>query len=335
MKKRGAENGMRRTRTTWCCLAVTAVAAALMTLLPGAGEAPAQRVATTRVSLGTVERVLALSGRVRYATEYAALTPVTGRVAEVYVTQGQRVYAGQPLFRMDGEAQEAAVMACLGKQAGTAGMDTAALPSAAQAYLDTETTQELALSQAALNALTVRAQVDGLVQQVSVTAHSGAAAGSVAMALSGEEQRIAVTAAQRDAEKLQPGQRARILVKGEKQTWATVVSIAPAATDATTGQVTCEVTLSPDESLSLPLGAQVEAEVSLLRAQQVPTVPLTALTPEGGVWWVEDGRAWTAEHAVIAQDEVCAWVALPEGIQVVTSAAEPLTQGIRVKEEAP
>ena len=81
------------------------------------------------------------------------------------------------------------------------------------------------------------------------------------MALSGEKQQVVVNAALRDAEKPQRGQRASILVQGAQQAMATVESIGAAVTDATTGQVTCEVVLSLDQSLDLPLGAQVEVEV--------------------------------------------------------------------------
>lgn len=301
----------------------------------GSGEADRTvRVETAAVSKGTVERILALSGRVRYETEYGALAPATGIVAEVYVQPGQRVTAGQALFRMDGTTQEAAVSACLARGESV----SAALPvemNGTAEVLQSATAENLTASQLALEALTVRAQVDGLVQQVNVTSHSGVAAGTLAMALSGEKQQVVVNAALRDAEKLQRGQRASILVQGAQQAMATVESIGAAVTDATTGQVTCEVVLSLDQSLDLPLGAQVEAEVELLRAENVTVVPLQAISETGSVWWVADGRAWETDAAVIAQDEVSAWVALPEGVSVVVNSAKELAQGQRVKEMTP
>ena len=329
---------MRKIWASYGCIAVTAVVAAVMLAVPvtaGRGEADRTvRVETAAVSKGTVERILALSGRVRYETEYGALAPATGIVAEVYVQPGQRVTAGQALFRMDGAAQEAAVSACLARGESV----SAALPvemNGTAEVLQSATAENLTASQLALEALTVRAQVDGLVQQVNVTSHSGVAAGTLAMALSGEKQQVVVNAALRDAEKLQRGQRASILVQGAQQAMATVESIGAAVTDATTGQVTCEVVLSMDQSLDLPLGAQVEAEVELLRAENVTVVPLQAISETGSVWWVADGRAWETDAAVIAQDEVSAWVALPEGVSVVVNSAKELAQGQRVKEMTP
>lgn len=329
---------MRKIWASYGCIAVTAVVAAVMLAVPvtaGSGEADRTvRVETAAVSKGTVERILALSGRVRYETEYGALAPATGIVAEVYVQPGQRVTAGQALFRMDGTAQEEAVSACLARGESV----SAALPvkmNGTAEVLQSATAENLTASQLALEALTVRAQVDGLVQQVNVTSHSGVAAGTLAMALSGEKQQVVVNAALRDAEKLQRGQRASILVQGAQQAMATVESIGAAVTDATTGQVTCEVVLSLDQSLDLPLGAQVEVEVELLRAENVTVVPLQAISETGSVWWVADGRAWETDAAVIAQDEVSAWVALPEGVSVVVNSAKELAQGQRVKEMTP
>ena len=299
----------------------------LLTLFLGLDQSVAQRLH---------QRILALSGRVRYETEYAALAPAAGLVAEVYVSPGERVLAGQPLFRMDGTMQEAAISARLSVQ------DISALSAVPQEWSQTakslreeERADSLALSQAELSALTVRAQVDGLVQQVNVTAHSGVAAGTVAMALSGEEQRVVITAALRDAEKLQAGQHARILSQGEALAEALVERIGPAVTDASTGQVTCEIVLRPDQRLALPLGAQVDAEVMLQHAELVPVLPVTAITQEDALWWVSDGRAWAAEDTVIAMDDASAWVALPEGTAVVVSSDEHLYPGCRVREVQP
>lgn len=72
---------MRKIWASYGCIAVTAVVAAVMLAVPvtaGSGEADRTvRVETAAVSKGTVERILALSGRVRYETEYggAGLQP--------------------------------------------------------------------------------------------------------------------------------------------------------------------------------------------------------------------------------------------------------------------
>ena len=327
---------MRKLKASYACVAVTALVVAVMLLLPQSRQEAPIAVQTAQVRLGSVERILALSGRVRYETEYAALAPAAGLVAEVYVSPGERVLAGQPLFRMDGTMQEAAISARLSQQDVSA---LSAVPQewsqTAQSLREEERTDSLALSQAELSALTVRAQVDGLVQQVNVTAHSGVAAGTVAMALSGEEQRVVITAALRDAEKLQAGQHARILSQGEALAEALVERIGPAVTDASTGQVNCEIVLRPDRRLALPLGAQVDAEVTLQHAELVPVLPVTAITQEGALWWVSDGRAWAAEDTVIAMDDASAWVALPEGTAVVVSSDEHLYPGCRVREVQP
>ena len=64
---------MRKIWASYGCIAVTAVVAAVMLAVPvtaGSGEADRTvRVETAAVSKGTVERILALSGRVRYETE--------------------------------------------------------------------------------------------------------------------------------------------------------------------------------------------------------------------------------------------------------------------------
>ena len=87
--------------------ALTAVAPSLrMSSVPT--ETPA-RVRLAQVEYGDIEQLAMARGAVRYEQEYAAIAPVTGVVAEVYVEPGDRVTAGQPLLRLDASAEEAAL----------------------------------------------------------------------------------------------------------------------------------------------------------------------------------------------------------------------------------
>ena len=318
--------------------AVTVIAAALMTALPRivrqaqATERTAQ-VRLCRVEEGRVEQVTAVMGVVRYDTERAAVSPATGLVEAVYVSPGDWVRAGQPLFRLGSKAQELAVSAAVSRQA-----ESAALPASAYegpwagvgqaAAWETET----ALSEAllALSALTVRAASDGLVQQVLVTEEGGVAAGAVAVALSGERQQIQCQAVLRDAEQLAPGMRARILHDGGTLCMARVESIGEAV--AENGQTVCRVNLTPEERITLPLGAQVEAEIIRCSRENVPVLPVAAISRGDTVRWVADGRCYTVPVTVLLADDETCWVDLPVGTQVVLEGVETV-EGQRVRED--
>ncbi len=318
---------MKKGKASLAMLGITAAAVTVLLMADAArGSLPTERAARVemcQVALGSVEQVLAVSGALRYEMEYGAISPVTGVVAQVYVRQGDRVQAGQPLFRLNGEAQAMAVSAAL------AGQES--LPEILPAQLASSQLQEAA---ATLECLTVRAAADGLVQQVNVTEHGGVMAGSVAMALSGEDQCIQCSVVLRDAEKLHPGLQARIWKDDELLTMATVAEIAPAQVSTTTGQTVCQVKLKPEEMIDLPLGASVEAEVILYGQENVPVLPLQAVSAQDTVWWVCDGRGYEIPAEVVMADEVSCWVNLPEGITVVCGGDE-VNQGQRVKEMKP
>ncbi|MBQ8313948.1 MAG: efflux RND transporter periplasmic adaptor subunit [Clostridia bacterium] len=318
---------MKKVKASLAMLGITAAAVtALLGVHAAKGSLPTERAArveTCQVTIGSVEQVLAVSGVVRYEMEYGAISPVTGVVEQVYVRQGDRVKAGQPLFRLNGDMQAMAVSAAL------AGQES--LPEVIPDELASSQLQEAA---ATLECLTVRAAADGLVQQVSISPHGGVLAGSVAVALSGEEQSIQCSVVLRDAEKLTPGLQARIIKDDELLTMARVEEIAPAQVSTTTGQTVCQARLKPERAIDLPLGATVEVEVILHGQEDVPVLPLQAVSEHSTVWWVCDGRGYEIPAEVVMADEVCCWVNLPEGITVVCGGDE-VTQGQRVKEMKP
>ncbi len=310
---------MNKVKASLGMLAVTAAAAAGLAIWGAAQrEAPALPVQTCRVALGSVEQVLALNGVLRYETEYAAISPETGVVADVYVQPGNRVKAGQALFRLDESAAQSAVSAAV------AGWS--ALPDMGAELL------EATLRQAAaqLECLTVRAPADALVQQVQVSPHAGILAGTAAVLLSGEGQVIQCSAVLKDAERLHPGLQARIIKDGVCLTMAAVGSIGPAQASGSTGQTLCQVTLTPEQPIALPLGAGLEAEIILQAQSRVPVVPVQALTERDTLWWVAEGRCYEMPARVLLADEVNCWVPLPEGTEIICSGETPV-EGQRVK----
>lgn len=315
---------MNKVKASLMVLGVTA-AAVISMAATGAQQRgmPAAKVKTCRVEIGSVEQVLAVSGVLRYEMEYGAISPETGVVAQVYVRQGDEVQAGQPLFRLNGEAQAMTVSAALAGQ-GT-------LPEIVPAGFTSAQTQEAV---AQMEWLTVRAAADGIVQQVNVSENGGVMAGTLAVALSGEEQSVQCGVVLRDAAKLQTGMRARIIWGDEVLTMAKVKSISPAQVSTATGQAICQVALAPEHRIDLPLGAMLDAEIVLYGQENVPVLPLQAITDAETVWWVAENRGYEIPAEMVMADEVNCWVNMPEGIMVVCGG-EALQEGQRVKEMKP
>ena len=315
---------MNKVKASLMMLGITAAAVIGMAVI-GAQQRgmPVAKVKTCRVEIGSVEQVLAVSGVLRYEMEYGAISPVTGVVAQVYVQQGDMVKVGQPLVRLNSEVQAMAVSAALAGQGS--------LPEMLPVQLTFAQMQEAA---AQMECLTVRAAADGIVQQVNVSENGGVMAGALAVALSGEEQSVQCSVVLRDAEKLQTGMQARIIWEDEVLTTARVKEIGPAQVSATTGQTVCQVALVPQQKIDLPLGAMLDAEIVLYSQENVPVLPLQAITDAETVWWVAENRGYEIPAEMVMADEVNCWVNIPEGITVVCGG-EALQEGQRVKEMKP
>lgn len=333
---------MRKARWATALLLVSAaisgvlLASPFLVLSGQPTETPA-KVALTDVTVGRFEQTLRVMGRVRGVTEAAALSPMDGLVAQVYVRAGDRVEAGQALLCLDDRAAASAMRAALenAEAAQTAAAwaearvqaDGAALADQVNGQAD----RQVLAASAALSALVVRSPVDGVVRQVMAAQHGGLTAGSPAVLISSEAQRVVCPMVLRDAAQVQAGMAARVLSGGEPVTMARVTEIAPASVDPATGQTVAEVTLLPDALPDLPLGAAVEAEIILCAREDAATVPSAAVTEESTVWWAEGGRAWEVPVTVLMDNGVDCWVDLPEGMRVVREAAD-LVQGQRIRE---
>ncbi len=298
---------MTRMKMSLWMLAATAVAVAVLvtgSIPPAPTEA---RIVT--VACGTITDSAALAGRLAYADETILYAAVPGLVSQVYVTPGQRVAAGEALLRMASGGYEAAVAAWL-----SAGQPEDALPQA-------------------LEGTVVRAPADATVRRILTAEHAAVTAGTPVALLSSNRQEIRCTAAEADVRRIRPGMWARLSAGGEElDRLAVVTAIGDLEADPVTGLPVCTVTLLPDQPIELPAGAAIDADVYLDGREDVPILPLEAITARGTVWWVDDERCTEIPVKTVLNDEMNAWVDLPEGTRVAVGEFE---EGQRVAEVAP
>ena len=322
---------MRSVRASIWLIVGTVISCVVLALLPSLRlssvptETPA-KVRTVYVGRGNVRQTVHMRGHVRYEQEYAVIAPVTGIAQEVYVEPGEHVIAGQALVRMDDTAQAAAASSAYAAMAASAAQDTVSLPE--------EIEELLSAQSSAMDALTLRAPADGLVLDVPVGQYGGMLAGSGAVLMAGGNQMVICLAAAHDAKELRQGMYAIISTDGEPVCGARIRRVGLPKPDSLTGQTVCEVLLVPDEEIDLPYGSAVETEIMLREKIGGTIVPVTAVTEDGTVWVVSDGRCWETAVEVLLADEMHCWVSLPEGTAVV-DRPEGLIKGQRVKEVSP
>ena len=288
---------MRRKWITALLLGTTALITAV--LLMGDNGDRAAEARLVQVEMGDIRNIAALTGRVSFDEERLAYTQAAGLVSDVYVSPGERVLQGQALLRLDASALEQAAAAWI------AGGER--LPEEFQSAVD---------ARQLLETTVVRAPETATVRQVLTQESAAVAAGTPVVLLSSTRRLIQCAAAEADARSIRPGMEALISLEGEARCRAEVTEIGEPEADPLTGRMTCRVTLLPEKHMDLPAGTAVEADVLLSGRENVPVLPVEAITPRDTVWWVHDGRCTEIPAEIILSDEMYAWVSLPEGMQV-------------------
>lgn len=301
---------MRRGRLAGLVLLLTLAAAGAMALAAGREE-PAVPARIVEVSRGDVRCVAALTGQLVWLEETAAYALSPGMVAQVYVQEGERVAEGQALLRLESGAAERIAAAWAAQE---------------QPLIAQEDVQAL------LESTVVRAPVDGTVRQLLVQENAPVASGVPVAVLSSADQAVVCAAAQKDASQVRRGMKAELLLEGEVIGRAEVTEIGPVTADALTGRMVCPITLTPEQTLSLPAGALLDVDVLLSSGTDVPVLPVEAVTDRGTVWRVYEGICTEISVEIVLSDEMNAWVRLPEGMQ---AAVGEFTEGQRVREAEP
>ncbi len=289
---------------------MAATALAVLLLLGGAVPEPAAEARIVTVTRGAITDTAAITGRLAYADETLTYASVPGLVSQVCVKTGDRVAEGEPLLRLDASGYDAAISAWI---------------SAGEANGGSDLHQSLDLT-------VVRAPMNGVVRQILAPERSAVTPGMPVMLLTSAQQELRCSVAEADVRRLQKGMWARLSSGGETlDRLAIITNISDMTADLITGQPVCEVTLIPDQHIELPEGVRLDAEVYIAGREDVPILPLEAITERDTVWWFDGETCTEIPVKNLLNDEMNVWVDLPEGTRV---AVGEFREGQRVREVA-
>lgn len=261
------------------------------------------------VERADVHQVLAIEGRLGYAEQRYIRATNSGVVTQVCVQKGQRVAAGEALFRLDGAPQA--------QLASAHAVDM--LPEQAVEGL------------ADIKHSVIRSEENCTVREVLVTQDMLITAGMPVAVASSNQQEIVCRVAEKDGEGMIAGMWGWLSSGGEALGTALVETVGECQADAMTGIPCMDITFRPAQHIELPEGAVIDVDVYIAGSDDVPSLPLEAITERDTVWWVSGGRCTEIPARIVMADEIRAWVELPEGINV---ALGEFVEGQRVREAA-
>ena len=336
---------MRKSTASFFMMAITAITAAALWTWPVERW---ETVKTVKVSYGSVERTVSVTGLAARKDEYYSAHPKGGVVVQVYVREGQAVVEGQPLYRLDDTQYQAALKQAMQALENADATRTAFTAQAAAAFgQDAQTLAEEGLSTyggaraelvsrvesltAEIEGLTQRAYRDGQVLQMMAREGELLLPGSPGAALSSAQAEVRAQVGARDSRQIMEGMRACITQNSMPLGDAVVEKVGLLKPNSQ-GISYAQVVFAPLDGLSVPVGAQVEVDVILEERTQVPVVPVEALTDQNTIFQVYGGRAWERIKPILLWDSTWAAVdGLPVGTEVVLSPGKDLYDGVRLK----
>lgn len=266
------------------------------------------------VERGDVRQVAAITGRINYRDEQIVYASGSGEVARVLAVEGQRLAGDEVILRVDHAQQAGAIQEYI--------------PQAMAWLNENHLTQLNGVGQMA-----VRIGVPCTLREIYVQEGSVITAGVPVARVSSSQQEIRCVVSASDSSRIMEGMWAQLHSDtGEALCQAVVEAVGELEADPLTGLSSCTVILRPDSHIDLPEYASVDANVYLAGSDDVMSLPLEAITERDTVWWVNDGKCTEIPAEIVLNNEMLAWVNLPEGImvaigefdegQLVLSAAE-------------
>ena len=328
---------MRKTQASIWILAATVGTVALLFAMPIQQRT---KVATETIRRGTFRQTLSVEGTVMYANQTVAVATSAGKVSHVLVQEGDEVRKGDLLCQMDTSVEEAALEQAMALQQQQIAA-VSDLPQTATAFavqMQAETIQQVQTMKAAIQLKQIRAQSDGVIEQVYARDEQYVAAASPLLSLRGQQPMLVATMLAQEALQLKRGMSAIISVEGRTIGAAQVAAFqAPTTINGVICQ-TVEFTVEQGQEALLDcIGKNVDIDIVCSVVNDAVLVPLEALSDEQTIWVIRDRTAVeisvepderNAETFVVAE-------ALENETVVLHPDADKLYDGCAVKEAKP
>ncbi len=287
--------GMPKTKASLLVITATLITVVTLFLLP---FTPKTAVHTTVIQTGDLIRSTLLEGVVCYENEQPCVALKAGRIARVYVQEGQQVKRGELLFSMDTTAEEAALAAAIAAnnqrpQAGLEGLEQLAAAAGGQASLALK--EKLAELESNVALAQIRAGTDGVIG--GVYAKEGELVGEMALLGNVHGTQKAIVAAGRASDLAGVTRGAAALLQssaGQSSGLATVAKLGAPEISEATAQAMQAVTLLPTDQAALSdaaIGDRIMVELICETTSDVALIPIAAVDAQERVWVVENGHA--------------------------------------------
>ena len=275
---------MRKGRRALLMLGCSMAAALLMILWP---LEKGIEVETGVIQRGQLVESVVVNGMVRYEGEQPLFSLKNGIVNHVYVQPGQQVQQGELLFKMDTTSEEQALAALYEWKHALSGINSAVGVLTLQN--EWEIQSNMANLLASIEASCIRAPQNGVMEAVYAKEGEYSSETTLLGMIRGSEKQLTASAVSTQMTGVTAGNPAS--AKINQQTFPVILTeISPP--DSNGLQTLVFEAGSSDVLREISSGERAEIEI-LTNAKSVSAlIPLSAIDPEGGVWVVENGRAY-------------------------------------------
>lgn len=282
---------MQKGKTALLLLGLSAAASVMMMTWPGPKP---MEVETAVIGCGELVQMIVLQGETVYGGQQPCICPSAGRISRIYVQEGQRVQAGDLLFKMDTSREEQALSA-LYENRFTYSSALSGLDEIAQTF-GMQREQEWQNAEAGLLQAIVLAQIraadDCVVETIYLQEGDWAAGGALLGLLRGSELKAAAAVSVRETFPFERGDAA--LVRTAEGTFPVQYEKRMLSEDGTM-QTLCfgfqgePVDILPGEHAVIEIAHSCEPSTAL--------APLAAFDANGNVWRIKNGKAFSSEPA--------------------------------------